>query len=462
MFLRKIVANFVGYDFIKFIDMKPVIFLMLVCSCLVSSCEKEIFTEGHSIVKIAESKPSDIQELTKARLLLAKIVSIAFGNSEFRQYFKTNFATKSKGGNYFEECLLIRHLDDKVLTDGTSLRGFLNKIRDDEVSSIISEPIVEYVLDIDEMVAIKLPDLFVNFEWNINEVIPVVIGTYPEQFSNANFIGYHYYNDSEFYITGNIPQVFHVYIKHSEDYILLDENDGSYFYEFLPQGNKCKELLNRVVDESDLYNGKRVVNLKSAYKLWFEICSFKGDYINTDDCDEVCQRNCSNPINYNIVLDHISINRPIFYLANSNLDYRESCTLYFQSRDLNQQINFQDFAVPNIRYAELGRLFRINKLSNKLRKIPKLSIEDDLSLNEIPYAIKYLMIDLPNTNLYYNLTLLQYGDSYYKIKLLDPNFENKFNPANALEVVTSFFLFSECIDANTNDHSGGINMNFRY
>ena len=247
--------------------MRIVQFLLLLTSLLILSCTKDEFTEGHSIIEISKSKPIDIQELVRSRLLFAKIVSIAFGNREFRQYFKTNFGTKSKNGNYFEECLLIAHLDDKVLADGSTLKVYLNSIRDFELSNIIHESIIDFVLKNDKMVSIKLPDLFVDFTWNIDEILPVVIATYPEQYSNVNFIGYHYCNDSEFYLTGDVPQVFHVYIKHSEDYVLVNETDFDDNFEYLPQLIKCEVSIGKIISQSAIYQGKRIVNLKSAYNI---------------------------------------------------------------------------------------------------------------------------------------------------------------------------------------------------
>ncbi|MFZ1702898.1 MAG: hypothetical protein WAT79_01055 [Saprospiraceae bacterium] len=432
----------------------------LILCILLFSCGKDDFNEGHSILEVSKSKPTEIQTLVKSRLLFAKIVSIAFGNSEFREYYKSNFGTKSKKGHYFEECLLIEHLHDVVLNNGTTLKEFLNNIHDCEVSGIVKENIVDYVLNIDEMVSIKLPDIFLNFEWNINEIIPVVIGTYPEELSNAHFIGYHYCNDSEFYQTGSIPQVFHMYVKYSEDYVLADETNISDFYEYLPQMKTCDESLEKILGERTLYQGKHIVNLKKAYRVWYDLCSFKGNYIDVNGCNEVCQRSCSSPANHNIVLDHISVTEPIFYLANENLTFRESCTMFFQSKDNVQQLTFGDFAVPNLRYAELGRTFNTSGATRKISKVPKMTIIENYVSNEIPFRIKYLISDSPNINLYYNLTLLQYGDIYYKRKYIDSNFQNQFNPENAYIIGTSVLI--DCIDATTNFISGDVKLNFRY
>lgn len=439
------------------IYLKIILFLCL----FITSCNKEEFTKGHSIQEIVSTKPADMQELVKARLLFAKIVSIAFSNRDFRTYFKNQFGTKSAKGNYFEECLLIKHLDDKVLQDGTSLKDFLNSINDCEVSDILSDKILDYVLSVDPMVTIKLPDIFLNFTWDIDKIRPVVIATYPELYSNANFIGYHHNNDSEYYSTGDTPQVFHVYVKKSEDYAVISKSNISAIFEYLPQIEACDKILGNIINEVHTFNDVDVVNLKNLYKIWSDKCAFKDDYIDTGGCTESCNRFCSIPINNNIVLDHLSITEPVFYPANSNMAFRESGSFYFQAKDIPKNIDFVDFAIPNVRYSESGRSFNISSKTSKLNKIPAMTIIENFEPNEQNIETKFLISNLPDINLYYSITFLQYGDIYYKRSELNPDFHNSFSPENSLLIGSNVLDF--CFQSNVNvDISGDVRLNFRY
>jgi|GEM_PF-4633290 len=437
-------------------------FKIIIFLCLfLTSCNKEEFTKGHSILEIASTKPAEMQELVKARLLLAKIISIAFSHKDFRTYFKNHFGSKSKEGNYFEECLLIKHLDDKVLQDGTSLKDFLNSINDCEVSDILSDKILDYVLSVDQMVTIKLPDIFLNFTWDIDKIRPVVIATYPELYSNANFIGYHHNNDSEYYSTGDIPQVFHVYIKRSEDHAVISKSNISEIFEYLPQIEACDKILAIITNEVHTFNDIDVVNLKNLFKIWSDKCAFKDDYIEIGGCTESCNRFCSIPINNNIVLDHLSITEPVFYLTNSNMAFRESGSFYFQAKDIPKNIDFVDFAIPNVRFSESGRSFNVLSKTSKLNKVPTMTIIENFEPNEQNIESKFLISNLPDINLYYSVTFLQYGDIYYKRSELNPNFHNSFSPENAW--LTGSNVLDFCFQSNVNVNiSGEVKLNFRY
>ena len=198
-----------------------VFFLEVILFISVISCSKDA---DELILETANLKND--KELAKVRLAFSKIVSIAFENQNFREYFKNNFGT-SNGNRYLKECVIALHANDKVLSNGTSLISFLSSICDKEVGDVIGESFMEEILTIDPLVMIKLPDIFLDFDWDMNKMAPYCIAVLPETFAlNQDLIAYHFCNDIKKIAAGSIPDFLHVYVKSSEDHIMINPIDG--------------------------------------------------------------------------------------------------------------------------------------------------------------------------------------------------------------------------------------------
>lgn len=432
---------------------------------MICSCEKNNITEGHEIVELIKTKEQGLQELARCRMALAKIVSLAFCNSEFRSYFRNKFGSQSLNGPYIEECLLLKFENDIVLSNGTTLIEFLNSIRDEEIDCIYQGHLIDKLWEIDKSATIKMPDIFIDYNWDINHAVPVVIASYPEKYANHSFIGYHSKNESKFYEAGRIPQILHVYIKGSEDYVIIDVNTlrdkyGNDLQEFLPQINYCKGLKDEMIKKSEKKGNDLIINLKLAYKSWFELCSFNGRYFNEPNCTLCCPRACENPENTQYILENLSIDELSFFQANSDLAFRESAGIFFQFIDKQQSIHYDDFVIPNLRYSELGRKFDVQGIINHISKIPYLRIVESNQLKSPHQNIQYLISNGIKTNINFNITLLQYGDIYFKKRFLNSEFTNPFNPENAILIGSGIYL--NCDSNNVHSSSGGVNVLFRY
>ena len=410
--------------------MKSIVVLFIGFTILYS-CSKDVYTEGHSITEIAKSKPAEYQELSKMRMSFAKIVALAFENKEFRSYFKNHFGTLTKEF-YYEERVFGKHANDKVLQDGTTLKDLLKSIRDTEVISIYGNGIIDKILKEDPLISIKLPDLFQNFDWNTDKAAPMVIAVVPEIFSNAQFIGYHFCNDSKSFITGTIPQVFHVYVKKADDHIIVDKKslftqNGYELFEYLPQIKNCPSALNKVIGESNPYHTLTdyiYLNKKKAFKLWRETCGFRGSYTKTDGCAEKCPRKCNSLQTSPTVLDQLLNENTIFLRAEQSLAFRESFTLHGQFRIYSKKQFLGSIAIPSIRFSEFQtRKFTVKLLSSRLSQVPKMNI----TLIETPQTAQPIMIQYVISNssaqepIAYDFGVLHYGDIEQNVQL-NPDF----------------------------------------
>ncbi len=412
------------------------------------------------------------KELAKMRLAFAKIVSIAFENPNFREYFKNNFGVLNSN-KYLNECVIALHANDKVLSNGTSLISFLSSICDKEINDVIGQNFMEEILTKDPLVMIKLPDVFLNFDWNIEKMAPYCIAVLPETFAlNQDLIAYHFCNDPKKIKAGSIPEIFHVYIKSSEDHVMInptnDLNQKEHsILEFLPQLQFCNKALLDVYADSKKHEFMReflIVDLKKAFKTWQKQCGYLSMFTNTQNCTEECQRLCPNSTNVT-VLESFFNTKPIFFDVEQDLKHRETFTLHGQFRIYSKQLFIGSIAVP-IRFSELGtRRYLISSKAKKMSDLPSIQITkiDDVSrFDEIP--IKYLIKkDNEKDIVAYDFGIVYYGDTSTPI-VLNPGFLNeepilihaeRTNPlgSNILEY---------CDYAQTDHLSAGCTLRFKY
>lgn len=431
------------------------------------SCSKD---SDELILKTSNLKND--KELAKLRLAFAKIVSIAFENQNFREYFKNNFGTPN-GNNYFKECVIALHSNDKVLSNGTSLVSFLSSICDNEINDVIGKSFMQEILTKDPLVMIKLPDVFLNYNWDIEKMAPYCISVLPETVAlNQDLIGYHFCNEPRMFKAGSTPEILHVYIKSSEDHVMINPSDGlnpknHSIFEFLPQLEFCNNAIFDVYAGSNKHEFIKeylIVDLKKAFDTWQKKCGYTSIFTNTHNCTKECQRFCPNATNVTVLESFFNINT-VFYDVEQDLKHKETFTLHGQFRVLSKQLFIGAVAVP-IRFSELGtRRYSISTKAKKISDLPNLKITkiDDISrFNEIP--IKYLINkDNEKDIVAYDFGIVYYGDTSIPI-VLNPGVLNeepiiihaeRSNPlgSNILEY---------CDYAQTDHLSAGCTLRFKY
>jgi len=448
--------------------MKHLVILLTAFILITSlSCSKD---SDELILNTANLKND--KELAKVRLAFSKIVSIAFENQDFSEYFKNNFGT-SHGNTYLKECVISVHANDKVLSNGTSLISFLSSICDKEVGDVLGRSFMEEILTIDPLVMIKLPDIFLDFDWDIDKMAPYCIAVLPETFAlNQDLIAYHFCNDSKKIKAGSNPDFLHVFVKSSEDHIMINPIDGlnpikHSIFEFLPQIEFCNKALIDVYAVSKKHKFMQeylIVDLKEAFNIWQKECGYSSIYTNVQNCNQECQRLCPNATNIT-VLESFFNNNSIFIDAEQDLKHRESLTLHGQFRIYSKQLFIGSIAVP-IRFSELGtRKYNIKPLAKKISDVPRIKItkiDDHSQFKEI--SIKYLIKKHDEMDIVaYDFGIVYYGDTSIPI-ILNSGFINE-NPI-LIHVERTNFLGSNILDycdyAQTDHLSAGCTLRFKY
>jgi hypothetical protein len=443
---------------------RQIILMSIIILCL--SCRKDLEFKNVNMLDIIASKEPELQEMVKMRLSLAKVVSIAFQDDEFTHYFKDRFGKRSERGDFFEECLLIRHAEDKVLRDGTTLRQFLNRIRDQEVMGLLGSNFIDRILEHDLRVTLKLPDMFLSYDWDTKNVRPAVFATYPAKSYEDDLVGYHFGKVVEKNMAIVMPQVFHINIKASEDFVLfhkgtlLDEFHSNIF-EYLPQLVECAAAKGLIFAAAEIIQDKIVVDLRKAFQVWHEKCSFQGTYIDTSGCTELCQRNCVNPPTTNYVFDHFRLNNFLTFNALTEVYFRETFALNTQFYDFTNLYHPTPVAVPVIRLSELGKVFEVRDLKRRKGMLSYLEISWFFSnVESNPVAVNYLIGDYPGANISCGFSYIVYGDRFYVSTEFVPTFLNQIKAKRVLLLGQD--NYEECDLATAAIRSSGFNFVFRY
>ncbi|MBL7826079.1 MAG: hypothetical protein JNJ57_05570 [Saprospiraceae bacterium] len=416
--------------------MKNTFFLLLIClTCL--SCRKDKLESGRTIETYASRLADPAQaELFKLRACFTKAVAKAFANREFAAYFKKNFCVAQD--NHFKELVFSRHLNDPILSNGTTLRELIEACVDAEIEDIFGKRFIETLLDKDPCVVIKLPDLLRTVDWDTECLIPMAIAVgpsphvvFPEKLS---YLAYFH--------TGNHDEVhdpmayFHCTIKRSEDYLLLDSvylyNDQAIsFYEFLPQAEKApdgmrSELLS-ISEPMDVYAGKVLINKLDAFRLWKDKYGYTGPFYfeNTTCINPECLRECLEPEESILVLDSMSVYLPMSFEFHGNVFLDETYTYSFTFWSNTNHDLLGRIAVPGVphEYFET-RIPSVKIKSNNKFQAPRIDFNWKDSGFTKSFPVQSLVSDaiLPGDEVYFSIDFLGYTDEigYHRL-LLNPN-----------------------------------------
>jgi hypothetical protein len=441
-----------------------IVFLGLLLISL--SCRKNDEINDVSMQAIIDSKEPALQEMVKMRLSLAKVISIAFQDDEFTNYFKDRFGKRSERGNFFEECLLIRHSEDKVLSDGTTLRQLLKRIMDQEVVSLFGSNFIDHILEYDPRVTLKLPDMFLSIDWDTENVRPAVFATYPAKSYEDDLVGYHFGKVVEKNRAIVIPQVFHVNIKASEDFVLfnketlLDEFNNN-IDEYLPQLVDCESVRGDIFNSSEKYNQNIIVDLRRAFHLWHQMCSYRGNFVDTTGCIDLCQRNCINPPTTKYIFNHFSMTSFASFAAFTDVYFRETFALNAQFYDFTHFLHPTPVALPVVRYSELGKVFEVRDVKRPKGMLSLLEIKwASENIGSTPLYVNYLITDKTGSNLSCGFSYISYGDRFYNTTEFSPTFLNQISAKRVLLLGQD--NYEACELATTTLRNSGFNFVFRY
>lgn len=395
------------------------------------SCRRDhVETSEFSIEKLSKywEKDFDRQRLFKIRLAFAKTVARAFVDKDFTNYFKNKFCQAKQ--NHFDELFFGVYKDDIVKTSGTTLYEHLKNSIDPEAYAIFGEDFLDLVLRYDPCVVIKLPDVFRSFEWDITQLRPAVIPQMPympdpEKIlgSNNRFIVYYFTGAIE--TTYDQFEYFHVTVKYSEDYSLLEPislvNDkGISFYEFIPQAASCDGGMRKDILELGrphaFHKDLIVVRKMDIFEIWQKKCGFKGNYWSMNYCpvSPDCPRNCVSREESRIVIDSFKVFMGRIFELQHNYHLDES---YTYSWTVWSKLLEPDFiyrvAVPSVphEYFET-RSFQILRKTHTISSIPKIHFRSSETRTGKSFSVFAVLNDNvdPNDVIKYSFDLLIYAD----------------------------------------------------
>lgn len=282
----------------------------------VSSCFKEGLVPSYSIERLSAYWDSDPDKkfLFQLRHAFAKTVARAFADREFAEYFKQHFCVARD--NHYEELFFGLHKDDPINASGKTLYQHLAASADEEVRSLFGDNLLDLVLQFDPCVVIKMPDVFRSFNWNTGKVRPAVIAQAPHTYypwdifgGDRRFLAYHFAAPPA--AVHDQFDFFHVTVKYSEDYLMLDPQSllnerGISFYEILPQAEDCDNGMRDDIAElgrpHTVHTDKLVIKRMDAFLRWRDKCGYKGKYWSRDPaCTDPCKRKCI-PIGESVLL----------------------------------------------------------------------------------------------------------------------------------------------------------------
>jgi hypothetical protein len=198
--------------------MKLISKIILVCTLFFAiSCRKDSLESADKIQDYANKLTGSAVEFFKLRASLAKTMAKVCKDDEFRAYFKTQSTLKN---NHFKEFLIVQHLSDKVKSNGTSLKQLIESSIDEEVNGLFGTNLIQKVVELDPCVVLKLPDFFRYFQWETDDLIPMVIPVTPDPEitfgQDLRYMAFFY--NSKHTIIYDYMDYFHLSLKNSEDY----------------------------------------------------------------------------------------------------------------------------------------------------------------------------------------------------------------------------------------------------
>ena len=320
MFIKTIYLGYIlDLDVFKIKKMKfRLLFIIIIF--LISSCHKDRLPfQSRSISDLTGNLTGEIKQRTQLRLSFAKAVANALEDVEFRDYIYRTSKENTK--SFFNEIVFAIHKDD-IVVGNKSLETVIKEAADKEITDLYGADFINKVLEEDPLVAIKIPDIYYKFNWEIESYAPMV-GVWTPIYIDSetkSFVGYHYSGFMDYLHTDKIINYFLIVVKYSEDYIMfnpstwMNEKNISIF-ELIPQLDNCSDTIFKYIDKIGLNNPKLndFIYIKKRLIADYYINKCESDYIYfgemaMQNCEEECVRDCiKNVDEINDVFEKVTI-----------------------------------------------------------------------------------------------------------------------------------------------------------
>ncbi len=321
--------------------MKSILVITLLMFTLVSCNKEKIPFTQKSINSLTSEVNEENKYLTQLRLSFAKVVANAFEDIEFREYI--NKVSRENTDSFFNEIVFAIHKDDKVIGD-KSLKTILEEAADKEIKSLLGANFIDRVLKDDPLVVIKIPDIFYDFDWDVEQYAPLVLSKTPIPLSDDNnffsYFAFHYSGFQKIFSNHLLPNYFTIVIKYSEDYILYNKNTersekNIHIFDIVHQVKRKWETINSKIhnigvpyflDKNMIFLKKRDIFNLAANIIEPHLFTY-GDFSN---CNKPCYRDCTNLDSLYNVLDWISLNSLIIDQdSKGSILFKENYSLLF-------------------------------------------------------------------------------------------------------------------------------------
>lgn len=363
--------------------------LLLFCTLAFLSCNREASGPSFSIEEMSSYWEGnyDQKRLFQLRMAFAKTVARAFGDRDFARHFKDTYCQATD--NHFGELFFGLRRDEVVGSTGKTIYQHLLANLDAEARDLFGEDLLDLVLRYDPCVVIKLPDVFRTFEWDVDKVRPAVIAQWPfVSFPNdilgggpRRFLAYHFSGKQAavYYLF----DLFHVAVKYSEDYMLLDPQSllnekAISVYEFLPQAETCdngmRDDIVALGTPHTFHSGMLVVPKMEAFYHWRDKCGYQGKYWSRDPaCTEPCKRKCI-PLSESVLLvDSFCVFLGRIFEIDHNYYLEESYTYSWTFWSRINPNYFYRIAIPSLPHEWFDtRTFEVALRTNSLQAMPEI------------------------------------------------------------------------------------------
>jgi hypothetical protein len=394
-------------------------FLLLIGIVFFISCSKNDFSDERNIASWTEHVPTQNRDLYQIRLAFGKTLAAALKEKELRAFIKQKSIIT--GEKVYQE-LVYALIKDEKLPSGKTVAQVIQANEDAEVKELYGETLLDRVAIDDPMLAIKLPDVFYQYDWDTEGVTPFVGVETPSRIKVGQWethYSFYYYNgyqelikdfESKYY--DNI-KYFYLMIKYASDHILINVNNMTNeknitLEEFMPQIKLCKanilpDILKSGIRDSKTPN-KIYLNLRTCFDIWYEQCSYKGPFLyDQEPClreKTFCPRDC--------ISDNLLLNNAVL----TGFDIRKDIVL-FQLSGL-----FDESFIHSYHYFKKnGNTFDICRIAIPERNINLFQNNLDVKVNLSPFSISGVSFTVPLVDLTYT-NITQSTNRWKSINLL--------------------------------------------
>jgi hypothetical protein len=392
-------------------------YLLLLLIAAFQSCMKNDFSDDRVIMESVENIKIE-KDLYILRLCFGKTVARALAEKEFRDYIKNQ---SRKPDKHVFEYLIYQRIKKDLLPSGKTVEQLLRQYVDEEVRDILGESMFDRLAEEDRMVSLKLPDMFINVEWDTEMVVPFVGVETPWDLGSGAYMYFYHNGYSEIFFDRSYSSLkyFSIAITYCSDYLYLNEltmanEKGISFFEFFPQSRNCKnrDIVSEIMGlkEQDIENEYWSYIPKSiAYDLWRDNCTYQEVIYIYDEvfpCGQsgiVCPRDCAigSPMINKVFLNEVKFVKNHLPLIFGSGIFDETYHFSFKYTNRDNRDDYKIIMVPAVRLADLN-FFTVNgsiKLNSVDRRgscfdVPLLNLKIEEHIEKsTPFAINALFDD---------------------------------------------------------------------